>query len=244
HGQPSGGPRGPRAGWQERQRDPRGRRPRAGGERRGRQGVPQLGPDLLGPDPDARAPLPAGRGRGGGQAHRRGADAGRSVCRGQPTGPRRLRGAVGLGAGLHRPGGRGGRQARHRRARSPRRPAVGLLREAHRLLRGPHRHDHRPGGDLRAGAVDPSLRHRGRGDRDRQRQHLRPGRRRLGRGRGAGQGRRPPDPHRHDRHQRRWLQPAGAVRWLQAVGQGPRGREVRPRGVPRGQEHAARCRRL
>ena len=44
-----------------------GRRLREGGRRRGRQGLPQLGPDVLGPHPDARAPRPAGRGRG----HRR-----------------------------------------------------------------------------------------------------------------------------------------------------------------------------
>ena len=50
------------------------------------------------------------------------------------------------------------------------------------------RHDDRPGGDLRAGAVDHPLRHRGRGGRDRQRHPLRAGRRRLVRRPGAGQG--------------------------------------------------------
>ena len=42
---------------------------------------------------------------------------------------------------------------------------------------GDPRHDHRPGGDLRAGAVHHPLRHRGGGDRDRQRHPLRAGRR-------------------------------------------------------------------
>ena len=53
------------------------------------------------------------------------------------------------------------------------------------------RHDHRPGGDLRAGAVDHPLRHRGGGHRDRQRHRLRPGRRRVGRRQGARRARGP-----------------------------------------------------
>ena len=42
----------------------RRRRLRQGGQRRRRQGLPQLGSDLLGADPDARAPRPPGRSRG------------------------------------------------------------------------------------------------------------------------------------------------------------------------------------
>ena len=40
-------------------------------------------------------------------------------------------------------------------------------------------HDHRPGGDLRPGAVDPAVRHRGRRRAHRQRRGLRPRRRRV-----------------------------------------------------------------
>ena len=54
----------PGAGRQERQRHPARRRPRKGGGRRRRQGLLQLGSDLLGPHPDAGAAPPAGRGRG------------------------------------------------------------------------------------------------------------------------------------------------------------------------------------
>ena len=50
-------------------------------------------------------------------------------------------------------------------------------------------------------------------------------------------------PHRPGRGQRRRLQPHGAVRWLQAVGPRPRARQVRPRGVPRGQVPPALARR-
>ena len=46
------------------ERDPRRRRPRQGGPRRGRQVLPQLGPDLQRPDPDAGAAREARRGRG------------------------------------------------------------------------------------------------------------------------------------------------------------------------------------
>ena len=52
-------------------------------------------------------------------------------------------------------------------------------------------------------------------------------------------GRRPTPPHRRRRGQRRQLQPARPVRRLQAVGHRPRGRQVRPRGVPPDQVPAA-----
>ena len=69
-----------------------------------------------------------------------------------------------------------------------------LLREAHRLRQRHQRHDHRPRGDLRAGAVHPRLRRcRSRG-RDRQRHGLRPGRLCLGRGPREGPRGGSPDP--------------------------------------------------
>ena len=55
--------------------------------------------------------------------------------------------------------------------------------------------------------------------------HLRPRRRRLVGRRGARQARRAADPHRPGRDQRRRLQPARAVRRLQAVGPRPRARD-------------------
>ena len=95
-----------------------------------------------------------------------------------------------------------------------------------------HLDDHRPGGDLRPGAVGHPLRRRGRRGPHRQRLGLRPVRRGVGRRQGAGHGGRPPGPHRPARGQRRQLQRRGALRRLQAVGQRPRARQVRPRGVP------------
>ena len=68
---------------------------------------------------------------------------------------------------------------------------------------------------------------------------LRPRRRRLVGGRGARQAGGRAHPHRAGRDQRRRLQPAGAVRRLQAVGPRPRARPLRPRGVPRGEVAAA-----
>ena len=47
------------------------------------------------------------------------------------------------------------------------------------------------------------------------------------------------DPYGAGGDQRRQLEPDGAVRRLQAVGPRARGRALRPRGVPRDQEHAA-----
>ena len=80
---------------------------------------------------------------------------------------------------------------------------------------------------------------RGRRGADRQRHRLRPRRRRLVRRPGAGDRRRRRHPHRPDRDQRRRLQPAGAVRRLQAVGPRARERALRDRGAAAGQEPAA-----
>ena len=57
------------ARWQVAERDPRRRRPEQGRARRSRQVLPQLGPDLQRPDPDARAAREAGRSRA--DRHRR-----------------------------------------------------------------------------------------------------------------------------------------------------------------------------
>ena len=103
-------------------------------------------------------------------------------------------------------------------AEAPRGAREGLLRAAHRLLRGDPGHDHRPGGDLRAGALHHPLRHRGGGDRDRQRHALRAGRRGVERRPRPGRAGGPADAHRPGRHQRRRVQPERAVRRLQAVG--------------------------
>ena len=57
--------------------------------------------------------------------------------------------------------------------------------------------------------------------------------------RGAREARRAADPHRPGRDQRRRLQPARAVRRLQAVGPRPRARQVRARGVPPGERRCS-----
>ena len=129
----------------------------------------------------------------------------------------RLRRPARAGPRLHREGrGRGG-EAPHRRRRAAGGPRPRLLRPPDRLLRGDARDDDRPGGDLRAGPLDPALRGRGRRGADRQRHRLRPRRRRLVGGPGPRDRRRPAHPHRPDRDQRRRLQPARPVRRLQAV---------------------------
>ena len=70
----------------------------------------------------------------------------------RPARPARLGHPARPGARLHPEGHRRGRHARHRRGRRARGPRHRLLREAHGLRRRHHRHDHRPGGDLRPGA--------------------------------------------------------------------------------------------
>ena len=93
-----------------------------------------------------------------------------------------------------------------------------LLRAADRLLERHARHDDRAGGDLRAGALDHPLRHRGRGDRDRERHGLRAG------GGGVGQ-RRTRAPRGTEAPGRAGARQHGArrrrcsLRWLQAVRQ-------------------------
>ena len=72
-----------------------------------------------------------------------------------------------------------GARAFYRGARSRPIASTTATSAAYGLLRGDARHDDRPGGDLRPGALDHSLRLRGRGGGDRQLDHLRAGRRRL-----------------------------------------------------------------
>ena len=80
---------------------------------------------------------------------------------------------------------------------------------------------------------------RGRRGADRQRHDLRPRRGGLVGGRGAGAARRRADPHRPGGDQRRRLQPAGAVRRLQAVRPRARAGALRDRGVPAAEGAAA-----
>ena len=95
------------------------------------------------------------------------------------------------------------------------------------------RDEDRAGGDLRPRLHDPPVRRRGRRGSDRERHDLRPRRRGLVARRDSGHARRAADPHRAARHQRRAVQSARAVRRREAVGQRPRARQVRTRGVPR-----------
>ena len=97
----------------------------------------------------------------------------------------------------------------------------------------------RAGGDLRPGAGDHPLRRRGAGDRDRERLDLRALRRGLVVGSRARPAGRPPAAHRPGRDQQRGVQPARAVRRLQAVGHGPRAGPARARRVHRDEGDAA-----
>ena len=132
---------------------------RQGGARRRRQVLPQLGPDLQRPDPDAGPAREARRSRGDRRRRRRRASPPAIPSRSRPgSGPlvsevqrERVRGYIEKGEA-------GGREARHRRRRAARGPRARLLRPPHRLLRGDAGDDDRPGGDLRAGALDPALR--------------------------------------------------------------------------------------
>ena len=113
-------------------------------------------------------------------------------------------------AGRRRPAG----VRRHPRRR---RPGHGQLRAAHAVRRRVQRHEHRPGGDLRAGPVGHPVRRRGRGGPAGQRHRIRPGRDRVDRGREPGHA---GDQGASGRHGRRERIPAGtelAVRRLPGV---------------------------
>ena len=82
--------------------------------------------------------------------------------------PTRLRSSTRTCARLYPKRDRRGCEAGHRRGRPAGRPGEGFLRAPHGVLGGPTRHDDRPGRDIRAGSLDPPLRHRRRGNRDRE----------------------------------------------------------------------------
>jgi acyl-CoA reductase-like NAD-dependent aldehyde dehydrogenase len=73
----------------------------------------------------------------------------------------RLGGPARACARVHPEGHRRGRQTAHRWRRGARGPRQGVLRPADGFLRRPQRHDHRPGGDLRACPLDHPVRGRG-----------------------------------------------------------------------------------
>lgn len=120
-----------------------------------------------------------------------------------------------------------------RPGRGPRR---GRLRPPDDLRRRRAGRRHRPGGDLRPGALGDPLRRRGRGRRHRQQLHLRPVRQRVRRA-GPRPGRGEAHAHRPGHGQRRGVQPDCAVRRVQAERQRPGTGPVRAGGVPRGQGH-------
>ena len=157
-----GRPRARRQVGQRAARRPRRRRLRQGRQGRRRQGLPQLGPDLLGADPHARAARPP-----------------RTRPRRSPRPPSpRSRSATrspraSTSARSPRPPSATGCRATSRRA-STRAPTLvagglgapdgldtGFYVQPDRLLRRHAGHDDRPGGDLRPGAVDPAVRRRG-----------------------------------------------------------------------------------
>ena len=124
-----------RAGRQVGQRPARRRRPGDRGTGRGVRLLHELRPDLLGPDPDARAPGQAGRGRGAGRRRPppdspRATRSSRASCSGPLVSAvqrDRVRGYIdkGIEEGA----------SCHRRRRRTRGPGQGLLRAADRLLR-------------------------------------------------------------------------------------------------------------
>ena len=199
------------AGRQVRQRHPRRRRPAHRGQGRPGQLLHQRRPDLHGLDPDAGARGPARRGgRARRRRHGRSTPVGDPLADGTRIGPLvtaaqrdRVRGYIERGVAE-------GATLADRRRRAAGRAGPRLVRPADRLRRGPAGRHHRPGGDLRPGAVGDPVRGRGRGGRDRQRHAVRAGRRGLvGRPGPRGRGR-PAAADRAGRRQRRAVQPAGA----------------------------------
>ena len=131
----------------------------------------------------------------------------------EPAGTAGQRGPAAARSRLHQQGHRRRRAAHHRRHHAPGGTREGLLHAADDLLRRPQRHDHRPRGDLRSGALDHPLRHRRRGDRDRERLGVRTGRRRLGRDGREGLRGRAQDPHRSSSRSTA----ARSIRWRPSV---------------------------
>ena len=111
----------PRARGQVAQRHLRGHRLRRGGHFRGRGGLRELRADLHRPHPDDRAPLQAGRGRGGRQGRGRDLQGRRPSRRGDPARAARLGHPARAGPRLHPEGDRRGGQAADRWCRPTRR---------------------------------------------------------------------------------------------------------------------------
>ena len=215
-----------RTGRQVGRRHPRRRRFRERHPRRDPGVFPQQRTDLLRPHADARPASAHGRGEANrGAGGRR--DAGRqSARRAQPDRPGHLGAAALARAGPHPP--RTGRRRRTRDGRTgrARRAHARLLRPADRLRQCHLADDDRPRGNLRTGALDPRLRRRKRRRAHRERLDLRTFRRGLvGRCR-ARATRGAASAHGPGRHQRCAVQPARAVRRLQAVGQRTRVRHA------------------
>ena len=165
---------GARARREVRQRHPRRRRPRARGDGGRQELLPQLRSDLHRADEDARPRGADGRGRGhrlvrSREAFRPGdpfsADANLGPLASEVQRDRvRHYITTGVAEGARLVTG-GAERAGRARAR--------LLRPADRLRGRDQRHDDRPGGDLRSGAVDHPLRRRRRRGADRQRHRVR-----------------------------------------------------------------------
>ena len=172
----AGGARAGRQVGQRAARRPRRRGLREGRARRRRQGLPQLGPDLHRPHPHARPRRPLA------DAERIAADEAETKFRptdpfaeGAMLGPLSSQAQVDRVTGYIQKGIDEGAKLVTGGPGAPEGLDKRLLRAADRVLRGAQRHDHRPGGDLRAGPVDHRLPGRGRRRRHRQRLGLRPG---------------------------------------------------------------------
>ena len=133
--------------------------------------LPQLGPDLHRAHPDAGAEQPLRRGRRDrGRRRREHAASATRSKEGMHLGPLISQAQRDRVQGYIQKGIDEGAVARRRRPRQARGPRDRLLRQADRVRQRHQRHDHRPGGDLRPGAVDHRLRRRGRRRAHRQRQ--------------------------------------------------------------------------
>ena len=194
------------------------------------RGYRALRPGLRGADPH---PRPA-RASGGGRRRDQGRDGerqGRRPARGgRPSSARSPPSASATACSrLHRDRQAGGRAPRHRRRR-PGEPGRRLVCRADPVRRRQQRHADRPRGDLRPGAGGHPVRLDRRGCRDRQRLRLRPVRCGVREGPSARGEHRPAGADGSDLGEFVGDVCCAAVRRLQAVGVGQRGR---PRGLRR-----------
>ena len=126
--------------------------------------------------------------------------------------------AVRQGAGVHRARRRGGRRpARGRRRGTAGRHRARVLRAPDRVRRLHERHGNRARGDLRSGALDDAVRHRGGSRRHRQRHRVRADELRADERPREGQPRGPTAALGHGRHERAGALVRLAVRRLQAL---------------------------